>query len=121
MPLWRPGLTQLPSLLRELISLLREQNSLQRELIQFHTRRAAKTPPAPESQPLTPPRPTRRYTADDVFVASRDNRERQILVEQASQQLPWRHPMETLSDLHPDHRSAAAPAPTPPTSDPTKA
>lgn len=62
--MWRV-LTQLPSLLTELIAVLREQNLLSRELIRALTRQDSAVPLAPRPR-ISPPPPRRKLTETDV-------------------------------------------------------
>lgn len=99
--MWPRDLIRLPILLTEIASLLREQNSLLRELIQFHTRRPAQTPPlANTAAQLRPPPPIRPRTEKDVFVVTPERRAELDLARQTAQTIPWRTPMETLEAMH---------------------
>ena len=94
---WRDVLTQLPTLLREVVLLLREQNSLMRELIMAVTGRAPSTQPTtPSSISVVRPKLDRKYTADDVSVVTREDRLRQQEEEQVRRVAPHRAPVDPL-------------------------
>lgn len=66
--MWR-DLTQLPSLISELITLTREQNALTRELLTALTGRMAQTPSSSAIRPL---QQRRQFTDKDVVIVTRE-------------------------------------------------
>lgn len=89
--MWRV-LTQLPTLLAEIVRLLQEQNLLTRELIRATTGREATTPPSPGSvslPPRQPPRPSRKLQATDIQVFTRADRLTQQARERDRKDRPW--------------------------------
>ncbi len=86
---WARDLIQVPTLLLEVVSLLREQNSLHRELIVALTGRPPSTRLTTPSPIFARPPLTRKYTADDVSVVTREMREKQQVLEQQRAGAPW--------------------------------
>lgn len=116
--MWRT-LTQLPSLLAEIILLLREQNSLTREIIHWQTGRPAQTPLSPGGtlpSPLARPRPDRKRQATDVTVYTREDRIRQQQRAQDRENRPWA--TEDLGPPEPRESGDEADPPGPPTPGP---
>ena len=110
---WARDLIQVPTLLLELVSLVREQNSLHRELIVALTGRAPSTRLTTPSPIFVRPPLTRKYTADDVSVVTREMRLEQQRQDEEKRTAPWRTPVDdpASSDSAPSSNDAAA-APT---------
>ena len=112
---WARDLIQVPTLLLEIVSLLREQNSLHRELILALTGRAPGTRLTTPSPTFVPPPLSRKYTADDVSVVTREMREAQQL-EQERRQQPWNNDGDDAAPTEPSE----SPPPKPENPSPTQ-
>lgn len=101
--MWR-DLTQLPSLLTELIGLTREQNSLLREFLAASGRRST-TPITPRSTP----RSTRIRTEQDIHRYSPADYARDRQQQAEKLQAPHRDPMPRPVNPHPTNPNPLSP------------
>lgn len=111
---WARDLIQVPTLLLEVVSLLREQTSLQRELIIALTGRAPSTRLTTPSPIFVRPLLTRKYTADDVSVVTREMREEQQIQERQRAGAPWQADAPAPDATPPSPSGDAGAAPTSP-------